>query len=107
MRRSIIRRSKRRPTEDQVIRSIKAARLKQGLKSGYIAWKVGVSKASYSKIETGRLGLTLGRLLAIMATLDMTWEEAAQEEGEETAPETTQETAREAGQGDVEPDKNS
>ena len=75
--RSTIQPCKALPLYQRLIHNIKAARLEQGLKSEYVARKIGVSRTTYSKIETGRQALTVQRLVAIMVVLDMAWEELA------------------------------
>ncbi|REA60325.1 XRE family transcriptional regulator [Dyadobacter luteus] len=50
---------------------IRNVRLSKGYKQEYIAHRIGIGQAGYSKIETGETALTLDRAFAIAKALDM------------------------------------
>ncbi|HEV7382530.1 MAG TPA: helix-turn-helix transcriptional regulator [Dyadobacter sp.] len=52
-------------------KKIRKVRLSKGYKQEYIAHRIGLGQAGYSKIETGETALTLERAFAIAKALDM------------------------------------
>jgi transcriptional regulator with XRE-family HTH domain len=54
---------------------IKKIRLLKGYKQEYLAYKIGISQTSYSKLETGETNLSIDRASAIANILGMSLSE--------------------------------